>query len=322
MSYPKSPAEFVARAVAAHEAGFATLTAKKDALADLSKAFNMMTGAIQQRALDKSGPERKFTPELEAVYWGLPDTLNNWRPKHAALVLKVFPEVAAGLAEIDKLVELRAKLNAAEVAPKAPTKAEREEKIRLSATGKVYATEFGKLAPELEKDFERYIEGRFKALADRYGLKMVELLGASYAYRGYQQILPEGVRADDVKTYRQLVYRFLTAASLQGHAAPQLDRARLDKEAKAYAKQQIDQFVVKLTQKLGDLTDVRIRSVNAHGFECVIEGSLRGRRVRVDQTAKFVVNQHGTAFHQFPALIYVDGKFTTEAAYKRLAAGA
>ncbi|HEY4529159.1 MAG TPA: hypothetical protein VIG97_02335 [Luteimonas sp.] len=322
MSYPKSPAEFVARAVAAHEAGFATKQAQKDALTDLGRAFDMMRNAIQKRVIDRRNardPNGKLNADEEAIYWALPNTLNNWRPKHAAVVLKVFPEAAAGLAEIDKMFELRAKLNAAPVAPKAPTKTEREEKIRLSATGKVYATEFGKLTPELEKDFERYIESAFKALADRYGSDMVKLLGAYY---GSRSKLPENVRGADIETYRKTVQRFLTGASLQERTAPVLDRARLDREAKSYAKQQIDQFVVKLTQKLGDLTDVRIRQVNPHSFECIITGSLRGHSVSVNQSAKFVVNQHGTAFHQWPALIYVDGKFTTESAFKRLAAGA
>ncbi|HZX80769.1 MAG TPA: hypothetical protein VFE72_07455 [Lysobacter sp.] len=322
MSYPKSPAELVARAVAAHEAGFATKQAQKDALTDLSRAYDMMRNAIQQRVIERRNardPNGKLDADEEAIYWALPNTLNNWRSKHAAVVLKIFPEAAGGVAEIDKLVELRAKLNAAPVAPKAPTKTEREEKIRLSATGKVYATEFGKLAPELERDFERYIEGAFEKLTSRYGSDMVKLLGAYYSSRSK---LPENVRADDIDTFRKVVQRFLTGDSLQGRTAPRLDRARLDKEAKSYAKQQIDQFVVKLTQKLGDLTDVRIRQVNAHGFECIIEGSLRGHRVSVNQSAKFVVNQHGTAFHQWPALIYVDGKFTTESAFKRLAAGA
>lgn len=318
MSYPKSPAEFTARALAAFEAGFNTQAAKKDALSDLGRAFEAMTRAIRDRVLDASGPERKMTPEQEDLYWKLPNTLNNWRPKHAAMVLKLFPEAAQGVAQIDKLFELRTKLNDAPVAPKAPTKTEREEKIRLSATGKVYADEFGKLKPELERDFEQYIQREFDTLAKRYGDDMVKLLGAHYRSRSR---MPEGVRESDIVTYRKAVQGFLTSAALQG-GKPALDRARLDKHAKDYAKQQIDQFVVKLTQKLGDLDDVKIKRVNANGFECVIEGSLRGRAVRVNQSRKFVVNQYGTAFHQWPALIYVDGKLTTEAAFKRLAKGA
>lgn len=318
MNRNASPEKYVTAAVEAFEAGFATKTAKTNALAALGRAFDILRERIAQMCLDSGGPERQMPKPQQELYWAMPYQLNNWRPKHAAQVAKLFNEGAQIAAQIDRLVELRAQINDAEVAPKAPTKAAREESIRLSATGKVYADEFGKLAPELEKDFEDYITGAFRRLTDKYGDAMVAKLGADY----WRKKLPEDVSEGDVATFKHPVRTFLTVASLRNNGPAQIDRARLDKEAKAYAKQQIDQFVVKLTQKLGDLTDVRIRQVNAHGFECMIEGSLRGHKVLVKQSRKFVVNQHGTFFHQWPALIYVDGKFVTEAAFKRLSAGA
>lgn len=323
MSYSKlSPADLKARALAAFEAGFKTLTAKKDAMADLSRAFDMMRNAIQERVLDASGPERKMTPAQEDLYWNLPNTLNNWRPKHAALVLKVFPEIRQGVAEIDKLFELRAKINAAEVAPKEPTKKEREQAIRLSATGALYEREFGKLKPEVAADVVNYHVGQFEQFHKRFGDEMVNKLSVS----GYNPKLAEGVSHRDVEQYRQAVQPFLTGESITTRVGqrtkPQLDMARLKREADKYAEHQIAQFVIKLTQKLGDLSSVTIKRADVHGFQFDIHGTLRGHNVSVTQSRKFVVNQHGTAFHQWPALIYVDGKATTEAAFKRLASGA
>jgi hypothetical protein len=263
-------------------------------------------------------PEDQRTPARDEVYWGMPGSITNWRPKHAQLATKVFPEAAAICAENDALFALRAKVNAVEVAPKAPTKAHREEQIRLSATGKVYADEFGKMKPELARDYMAYVEGAFKRLAQKYQLDMVPKLGAHYTYG---RKLPEGVDGADVELFQKTVRGYLTADSHRGGAA-QLDRARLKKHADDYAQQQVDQFVVKLTQKLGDLTDVTVTWADGHGFECNIVGKLRGHEVRVAQSRKFVVNNHGTAFHQWPALIYVDGKFTTERAFKQLATGA
>lgn len=317
MTTARQPIDYVARALAAFEAGFKTQTAKKDALADLSSAYAGHRNAIQRLCLDAGGPDTRMTPEQSDLYYGLPYDLHHYRPKHTAQAVKVFPEAAAACAEIEALVALRTKINAAEVAPKAPSKAQREQSIRLSATGKVYADEFGKMKPELARDYVGHIEGLFKRLAAKYQLQMVALLGADY----WRRKLPEGVEAADVETFQKKVRGYLTTASLKG-GAPNLDRARLQKHADDYAEGQVQQFVVKLTQKLGDLTDVRISWADVHGFQCGITGKLRGHDVRVEQSRKFVVNQQGTAFHQWPALIYVDGKFTTEAAFKRLASGA
>lgn len=318
-----TPEQRIARAAAALEAGFATQAAKKDAMGDLSWAYETATRVIKDACLDTRAGADRMSPEVEAAYDAVPYSVAHWRPKHAEAVVKALPALAPEVALIERVVALRAQVAAAPVAPKAPSKGAREQAIRLSATGALYATEFGKLAPQLEADFTSYVEGVFKRLAGKYQLRMVEALGFNFAR---SKGAPPGFERDasllhDAEQYTQVVRQFLTVASLKG-SAPQLDKTRLANEAREYAKRQIDQFVLKLTQKLGDLTDVAIRSVNAHGFEYQITGKLGERKVSVTQTRKFVVNQLGTMFHQWPALIYVDGKFTTEAAFKRLASAA
>lgn len=299
------------------EGSFPTKVAQKDAQEYLSSAFNAETRKINDvlRIMRVEGdPDwQPMTPEALEVSHAMPYSLANWRPKHSQAVLRLLPGMAGPVANIDQLFELRAKVAAMPIAPKSPTKREQEEKIRLTATGKVYDQEFSKMKPALAADFRKWVEADFERLASKWGDK-AHLLGEHYRSPKYW---PEGATEWDFEVY-QRVARYLTDSSRRG-GRPQLDGGRLAKEADAYAKDQVAAFVIKLTQKLGDLADLRIVRANGHRFECDITGKLGAREIRVRQTAKFVVNQNGTAFHQFPALIYVDGKFTTESAYKRLA---
>lgn len=93
----------------------------------------------------------------------------------------------------------------------------------------------------------------------------------------------------------------------------------LAKSAANYGTATVDSFVAKLTKKLGCLIDVEVRRANASG-SFVITGKLGDRIIRVEQQQVFKISTHGTPFHQWPARIYVDSKFTPEASFKKLAA--
>ena len=82
------------------------------------------------------------------------------------------------------------------------------------------------------------------------------------------------------------------------------------------AQAQVDMFVVKLERKLADLADVAM--VEVKGMRFTIIGRLGERQVRVEQTITVSVSPKGKVFNQFPARIYVDGKFMSEAKYKQL----
>jgi hypothetical protein len=97
-----------------------------------------------------------------------------------------------------------------------------------------------------------------------------------------------------------------------------IDEARLAKKAAEFGEDQVAGFVAKLEKKLGDLTAVEL--IRAGNGEFVIAGKLGDRAVRVDQQVVFKVSSKGTFFLQWPARIYVEGKFTPEKAFKELAA--
>ena len=174
-----------------------------------------------------------------------------------------------------------------------------------------FATEFAKLAPAIAADYVAYVERLHAAMLAQHGSYSALRSLRSFNLGRYE--------------YNRLamVRRYLNSSALNGYTSPEpgMNREFLAKEAAQYADDQIASFVAKLSKKLGDLTHVEVKRAN-DSFECVVTGRMGEHAVSVVQNQKGVCNSHGTYFHQWPALIYVDGKRMTEAAFKALAAAA
>lgn len=99
-----------------------------------------------------------------------------------------------------------------------------------------------------------------------------------------------------------------------------IDAGRLDRAATQYANDTAEAWIAKIESKLGDLTDVTVERLGGVSF--VIRGTRDGHAVRINQDMTFKASSRGTPFNQFPARIYVDGKFTSEAKYKEMFRGA
>lgn len=98
---------------------------------------------------------------------------------------------------------------------------------------------------------------------------------------------------------------------------------RLAKSATQYADEQVDGMTAKLNRKLGDLAEVTVPTLDTSRVEFVILGLLHSgtpgaRIVRCEQSRVMNVSPKGNPFHQWPARIYVDGKFTSEKQFKTL----
>ncbi len=89
---------------------------------------------------------------------------------------------------------------------------------------------------------------------------------------------------------------------------------RIEKFAQQVAEAQVAGFVAKLEKKLCDLTDCEVCDVSGPTF--VIRGRVGERKVVVRQDIILKMSNKGTLFNQFPARIYVDGKFTPENKFK------
>lgn len=94
------------------------------------------------------------------------------------------------------------------------------------------------------------------------------------------------------------------------------DDEALLRYATRIATESAEETIAKLTKKLGALTEAKI--TNRGGGEFTLTGMLGDRRVCVDQQRVFKFSSKGTPFNQWPARIYVDGKFTPEAAFAKL----
>lgn len=88
----------------------------------------------------------------------------------------------------------------------------------------------------------------------------------------------------------------------------------LRKNAEQNADAQIAAFAAKLQKKLGALGD--FQATFTRGADFTVTGTRNGHRVVVEQQTVFKVSSNGTPFNQFPARIYVDGKFTPAAEYE------
>lgn len=116
---------YTSQAVEAFEAGFTSKAGQKRAFEALSRAYELLGTSIRGIYLDKPHEERNAAEE--AIYWGLPD-LHNWKAKHSAAVLAVYPQVTSEVAQIEALVELRAAIKSAEI-----VKVERKADARVEA---------------------------------------------------------------------------------------------------------------------------------------------------------------------------------------------
>ena len=92
--------------------------------------------------------------------------------------------------------------------------------------------------------------------------------------------------------------------------------AKLQKLADEYGEQMATKWANKLECKLENVEGVEMRNAGRGSF--TFTGRREGKAIRVEQQTVTKVSNRGTWFHQFPARIYVDGKFTSEKAYKEM----
>lgn len=160
---------------------------------------------------------------------------------------------------------------------------------------------FDTLKPGLAADFVQYVTTTLEGLLTRYpeGLRN---LGNSWGADGHA-----------FRNFR----RFLKSDGAWGYTG--VDAEVVAKAAKTYADDQVAAFTLKLNKKLAGLTDVELIDTDVHGYTCKLRGKLGEREVVLEQRRIINVSVNGNLFHQWPALIYVDGRKTSEAQFKKLA---
>lgn len=166
-----------------------------------------------------------------------------------------------------------------------------------------FATAFAAYAPILRNDFVVYHSGVVARLITEFDGRLRGLGNHGGYWGGLYRNSREFIRYD---------------GNRMDSLAVGVNQDWLTKQAEVYAELTIADFVAKLTKKLESLTDVEVLWANGDKF--TITGKLGDRKVTVHQDRVFKVSPKGTPFHQWPARIYVDGKFTPEVSFKKLAA--
>lgn len=170
------------------------------------------------------------------------------------------------------------------------------------------SNEFDAMVPAIAADFVAWVTAQCEKFV-AMDAKTLSQLPHSWGYQG--------------GLFRQL-RQFLVTIDENGNDTNRLrytyrvDHARIAKKSVEYAQAQVDSFKAKLEAKLVDLTDVR--DVTIQGVNFTFRGTLKGHTVRVEQTTVLKCSPKGTLFNQWPCRIYLDGKFISEAAFKKLAA--
>lgn len=100
------------------------------------------------------------------------------------------------------------------------------------------------------------------------------------------------------------------------YGKPAFNQEFAEKDAQAFAEAQFAGFICKFTRKVGDFDDVTIDFLS--GGNCVMNGTIEGMNIRIDQQTVWKHSNRGTLFCQFPARIYVDGQFTPAKKFREM----
>lgn len=163
---------------------------------------------------------------------------------------------------------------------------------------------------------------QFKPLADRIEARMLDIVKKNYGkwveasggtFKHYRY--NDGSREAN---YYRAVASFIKVAD--GHLSARtgtpmvLNEERLAKKAKELGEDSVLGFVHKLIVKLGniEMTDLDFRG----GSNFTIRATKNGHEVRVAQQTVYKMSRQWTHYCQFPARIYVDGKFTPAAKFE------
>lgn len=160
-------------------------------------------------------------------------------------------------------------------------------------------TAFAAVRPELADRYARQVRGSFEVMVAQHGSDL----------RGIQNSWTLA------KTYRKLVAPVLAPRHRIGDVCA-IDDAKLTKAANEYADAALAQWQAKIEEKMGDLEAVVVGHFG--GCRYRISGNRAGKRVSIEQDMIINVSAQGTLFNQFPAHIYVDGRFTSAANYKKM----
>ena len=122
------------------------------------------------------------------------------------------------------------------------------------------------------------------------------------------------------RAFRNVVSPFIVSVDAPGEseegAHQVLDATKLQAAARQLAQDVIAEWRTRIIGKMGEVEVPTVSQTAETSFGIV--GRKNGHEVRIEQGVILNVSSNGRLFRQFPARIYIDGKFRSEAAYRRL----
>ena len=126
-------------------------------------------------------------------------------------------------------------------------------------------------------------------------------------------------RGEYFRQRRRVIYPFTRERVVDGVKREFICDDYLAKATAEYADQTIGQMIAKLEGKTGGLSEVEIVSISPGALEVTLRGKRGADLVTIEQRKILNMSSRGNLFNQYPALIYVNGKRFSEAAFKRAA---
>lgn len=152
-------------------------------------------------------------------------------------------------------------------------------------------------------------------LADRYANQIRSLFNSMVEVHGANL---KGIYNchNFARSFSQLVAPVIDRAGERFYGDCVINEEKLARRAAQYAEAAVAQWKDKIDAKLGDLENVTVK--HFAGCNYLITGWRNGKSVAIDQDVIVKSSTKGLLFNQFPARIYVDRKFISEAKYKAM----
>lgn len=168
-------------------------------------------------------------------------------------------------------------------------------------------------APALSADYEAFLRRLFAQMQADLGPALV---GVYRSHRWARTFGSSGLRSavDHKRPAGSLSFRDLDTVPYT------INEERLESLSKHYGEDTALMWYNKMHSKLGALDGVSVSSPGVDGM-ITISGHHGDNKVVVLQQRIINQSSTGTLFHQFPARIYVNDKFQSEAAYQKTIQG-
>lgn len=298
-------AEAAARSLLA--AGFTTKAAQKAAREACTEAFAGVRRQLHTvyLAMPREGQD---TEGASALYYGI-DYPHIYKAKHSDAIRKHIPGGAHLISDFERLAALSAEIKAAPITVKLPTRLNDAELpvLRSDAFNPELRAEFMKQAPALTAEWIAGTRSSYERMVARFD----GVVPLSHPSLDWSRDRTEQARRTAI---RKEIARLSMVCDRVGDTLV-LNEDTLAATGKRYGELVALQWFYKTNLKLGELSGAKLHE-DRGGYVVVSGEKADGAKVvmkqqRVTKWAPVACE----LFHQFPARLYVDGKFTEERAY-------